>query len=308
MQRTPPLNLPPRPIMAVQTYKTLPDASKAGLPPKPVTPTSFSSTTFPYPRGILTPDPSPEAKAIYRCQKRKYSHSDDSINFPLQTTPTPKRTRYNDLNGHSYHSIDKGEVTGHATKTGPTSPNNAGTRNRTYDYHKAWNIRTMHKEIPYMSKQEQTLFDIRRLHNKLLGGATTITKKDQSFLGRQIGSNPANISGLMMKLIIKRVTNKTPDLSYAIMNWANMKGENQLLEDVLVDWLYNFDMEEAFHEGLMSVQEVSNLMDCQTVLECIRNKPTKKAREAKREYANTSVDAQYESDAGSLSMDLSDAD
>ncbi|KAI0971108.1 hypothetical protein F4678DRAFT_461652 [Xylaria arbuscula] len=315
MQRTPPPRLPPRPMLAVSIYKTLPDASKADLPPKPVTtPTSSSPTMFRFPRTALTPETSPEAQKRFCGQKRKYPYSDDNNHYPvlLPTTSTPKRSRYTYKyhDGRSYDGIGDRKEAERFTDIQQAIPTNTGPYNPIYNYHQTSSVKPTHQGVQYARKQDPTLLEVQLIHNKLLGGATSLTKKDQSFLQHQMNNNPVKIPALMVRLIIKQVTNKTSGLSYGIMHWANRKNEPGLLEEVLTDWLYNFDVDEAFDEGLMSIQEAANLMDCQIVLECIRRDRMERARDEKTECECVYPDADtpYDSDARSQSMDLSDTD
>ncbi|KAI0816506.1 hypothetical protein GGR55DRAFT_697362 [Xylaria sp. FL0064] len=314
MQRTPPPTLPRRPVPVGKTYKTLPDASKAALPPKPlITPMSLSPSQLPRQRATLTPDNSPQSKPIYSGQKRKYSDFNGYVVFPFQTSPTPKRSRHTYEHNHSRMYDGAGEFEGakRVAKTLGESPDITSVRSiRTYNVHKGANTKTVHQKIQCTRKQDPAVLDIQLIHNKLLGGATTLTKTDQRYLQHQMSNNPTIVPPLMINLVIMRVSNKTPDLSYGMMHWANVRKQPQILESVLADWLYNFDVQEAFDEGLMSVQQVANLMDCQIVLECVRSDRIKQEQETKIERAdiNIDVDAGYESDARSLSMDLSDAD
>ncbi|KAI1273616.1 hypothetical protein F5Y07DRAFT_411212 [Xylaria sp. FL0933] len=328
MQRTPPPTLPRRPVPAGKPYKTLPDASKAALPPKPlITPMSLSPSQLPRQRAMLTPDPSPQSKPIYSGQKRRYSHFNDYVVFPLQTSPTPKRSRHAYEHNHTRMYDGAGEFEGakHIGKTLAKSPDITSAHSKgTYNNYemrntmqinektsgKGANIKTVHQKGPCTRKQDPAVLDVQLIHNKLLGGATTLTKTDQGYLQHQMSSNPTIVPPLMVNLVITRVTNKTPDLSYGIMQWANVRKQPQILESVLTDWLYNFDVQEAFNEPLMSVQQVANLMDCQIVLECVRSDRIKQEKKTKIERAdiNIDVDAGYESDARSLSMDLSDTD
>ncbi|KAI0431406.1 hypothetical protein F5Y09DRAFT_340675 [Xylaria sp. FL1042] len=314
MQRTPPPTLPRRPTPAGVTYKTLPDASKAALPPKPpIAPINFSPSKFPIQRVALTPHNSPEHNPIHYGQKRKFSHFNDYVAIPLQTSPTPKRTKYTYKHddSHKYDGAGEFERKQHVTKTLTKSPNvTSANNNNAYNARQSPNIKSTHQKVQNTRKKNPAILNIQLIHDKLLGGATTLTKKDQGYLQYQMSNNSTLIPPLMVELVIKRVTNKTPDLSYGMMYWANQRKQPHLLESVLMDWLYNFDVNEAFDEGLMSVQQVANLMDCQITLECIRDDRIKQAQETKIQRANinTDIDAQYESDARSLSMDLSDSD
>ncbi|KAI0532923.1 hypothetical protein GGR58DRAFT_522253 [Xylaria digitata] len=313
MQRTPPPNLPPRPSLAI--YKTLPDASKADLPPKPpTTPTSLNPTTFHFPSAALTPSPSPSPNRTSYGQKRTWSLSTDSVVVPLQITPTPVRTRNVHSNSGIYYNVGEFKAAGRAVKASrmnhgsfsSTSRNTKNNSNSVHNNHRYPNGRNTHQGLGKMCKLEAIKLELRLIHNKLLGGATTLAARDQDFLRRQMDDNPTSIPTLMMKLLINQVLNKTYDLLYGMMHWAHRRCENHLLEDLLTDRLHNFDVKEAFIEGLMSVHEVSDLMDCQIVLQCVRNE---RAEHARKEQAKCDVGAyQYESDTGSLDMDLSDDD
>ncbi|TGJ80789.1 hypothetical protein E0Z10_g7971 [Xylaria hypoxylon] len=317
MQSTPPPNLPPPmlPPRPLPIYKTLPDASKASLPPKPlITPLGLSPTNFHFPRATLplspsvslSPSPTPTPMQPNWGQKRKWLYSTDSVPVPLQTNPTPRSTGDVQFGGRKHDGAGECEAAERAVKARRMNPSSSNSSHKT---NQSPNGRNMYQEPKKISRLEALQIELHLIHNKLLGGATTLTARDQNFLKRQVDDNPAGISALMMNLIIKQVTNKTHNLSYGIMHWAHLRREPQLLEDLLMDRLYNFDVKEAFYEGLMSVREVSDLMDCQTVLQCVRNERTQQARREKVKYADIDVDEdQCESDTGSLDMDLSDDD
>ncbi|KAI0526216.1 hypothetical protein F5B22DRAFT_641364 [Xylaria bambusicola] len=307
MQRTPPLNLPSRPSLAVNVYTTLPDASKAGLPPKPpITPNSPTSTKFSIPRLVLTPSPSPESKSkkTHRGQKRTYSYSSDAIIVPLPATPIPDRARNSYLNGHKYDETNRHEHMEYPVKVRRTSLTATSVHTNNSNHRHQPGVKPIHHEARYISKLEEEQLKLRLIHNKLLGGATTLTVREQDYLRRQMNSDTMRISPLVMHLIIQQVANKTHELSNEIMNWSQKRHESQLLEDVLTDRLYNFDVEAAFDEGLMSPREVSDLVDCQIMLEYIR---MGQPQEIKAECDDIRTDSdEDESDTGSQEMDFSD--
>ncbi|KAF2963395.1 hypothetical protein GQX73_g10179 [Xylaria multiplex] len=313
MQRTPPPNLPPRPSLAI--YKTLPDASKADLPPKPpTTPTSLSPTTLHFPQAALTPSPSPKRTSYG--QNRTWPRPIGSVVVSLQITPTLVRTKNVHSNGGISHSVGEFKAAGRIVKASrmnhgsfaSTSRSNSNNNisNGIHHNHLYPNGRNMHQGLKKMNKLEALQIELQLIHNKLLGGATALTAREQDFLRRQMDDNPTRIPTLMMKLLINQVLNKTYDLLYGMMHWADRRCEHHLLEDLLMDRLYNFDVEETFIEGLMSIREVSDLMDCQIVLQCVRNE---RAEDVLKEQAKCDVgEDQYGSDTGSLDMDLSDDD
>ncbi|KAI1364169.1 hypothetical protein F5Y08DRAFT_339948 [Xylaria arbuscula] len=310
MQRTPPPKLPSRPSLTVNVYTTLPDATKADLPPKPpTTPTTPTPTQLRNPRGILTPSPSPESrsKKSRRGQKRAYAYSTDAIVVPLQTISTlaPERAGQTPLNNHKYDGAGDYRPTEHpAKKMCPQSFNAVSVSQANGNANEAVAGKTTQREVRYVSKLDETQLELQIIHNKLLGGATTLTAQDQYFLRRQINNKHTKISPLMVHLLIDQVTNKTHELSYAIMDWAHKRHETQLLENILVDRLYNFDVEASFEQGLMSIREVSNLMDCQIVLECVRMGRVPKAKTTRIDLSTDSD--MNEGDTGSEDMDLSD--
>ncbi|KAK5627868.1 hypothetical protein RRF57_003583 [Xylaria bambusicola] len=307
MQRMPTPKLPSRPPLTVNVYTTLPDASKAGLPPKPpVTPTRPVSTKFRIPRTVLTLSPESESKSkkTHRGQKRTYPYPSDAIIVPLQTTSTPDRVRNSYLNGHKYDAISQYEPMEYPVKVRRTSLTAASVHGNTPSHHLQPAVKPIHQDTKYMSKLEEEQLELRLIHNKLLGGATTLTARDQDYLRRQMNSDTTRISPLVVHLIIQQVANKTHELSNEIMEWSQKRHEKQLLKDTLTDRLYNFDVEAAFDEGLMSLREVSSLMDCQIMLECAR---MGQAHDIKAEYGDLCADLNSDdSDTGSQEMDFSD--
>ena len=308
MQRTPPPKLPSRPSLTVSVYTTLPDASKADLPPKPpTTPTTPTFSQLRNPRGVLTPSPSPEprSKKAHRGQKRTYPYSSDAIVVPLQTTQTLKRPRDVPINSHKYD--DAGEyksIERPAKRVCPPSFPTTGVYGTMITQDEPMDGKINHQAFEYTSKPDEAQLELRLIHNKLLGGATALTAQVHYYLRRRMTTNVMKLSPLLVHLIIEQVVNKTHELSYAIMDWAHKRHEKQLLEDVLTDRLYKFDVEAAFNEGLMSIREVSNLMDCQIVLECVRMEQVRGAKAVPADVGTYS-DAN-ESDTGSEEMDMSD--
>ncbi|KAI1743457.1 hypothetical protein F4680DRAFT_444742 [Xylaria scruposa] len=289
-----PLKLPPRPSLTVGIYKTLPDASNADLPPKPPitpnTPNSLSPPRFRFPRAALTP--SPNKTSHYR--KRKYSPT-DSIVVPLQHDETAERAA----------KVRRTTLRG-VTVNDHKESNNDVTSNRQLPS----SGKTIHWQPPGMTELMRPRIKLQLIHDTLLGGAKTITARDQEFLADQLHKDPACVSALMMWLVAKQVTNKTYNLSYEILHWAHNHNELELMEYILTDRLYAFDMEEAFEQGLMGTQEVVDLMDYQELLSRIREKRLEAQKKLTGPSAtSTSFDADHsESDTGSADMDLSGED
>ncbi|RWA11812.1 hypothetical protein EKO27_g3320 [Xylaria grammica] len=306
MKHRQPPKLPPRPPSAIRIYKTLPDASKADLPPKPVTtPTSSSPIKFHFQQALI-PTPSPSPNRLSCGQKRPWSRSTDNVPVPLPNTPTPIRIKDMHFGSRTYHSICNYKVAGRAVKTRRIHPGgNSGSS--AYNNYQYPNDTKMLQPPKKMSDAEAIKVKIQLIHNKLLGGASVLTARDQAFLQNQMDKNPASIPALMMKLIIRRVPKKPHNLSYGIMRWAHRRSEGQLLEDLLTDRLYNFDVKEALDEGLMSVHEMSDLIDCQLVLQCVQIERAEQVQGRKSNYKDTGDD-QYESDSGSVDMEMSEDD
>ncbi|KAI1752908.1 hypothetical protein F4782DRAFT_546202 [Xylaria castorea] len=318
MQRTPPPQLPPRPPLTVGIYKTLPDASNADLPPKPaITPTSLSPTSFQFPQVAVT---SSSNKPLHG-RKRKYSHSNDSIVVPLQYYPAQ-----DGINNATYHSaghegVGEGETAERAVKVRRKSSNSTivdrhknSNDDATCEYHQPSLGMVMHQQFPDMTRSETPRVKLQLIHDMLLGGAETLTTRDQDYLVNRLHENLACISAMMMWLVAKQVTNKTYNLSYGIIHWAHNNSKLELMEYMLTDRLYAFDIEGAFDEGLMGIKEVMDLMDCQLVLRCVRMERKKRPegahkKSAERPETSSGLDADHcESDTGSADMDLSEED
>ncbi|KAI0099623.1 hypothetical protein GGR51DRAFT_576220 [Nemania sp. FL0031] len=272
MFHTPPPQTVPQSPLAVKTYKTLPDASKAGLPPKPlVTPTKSSTSQFHSPGTPAMPSP----KRTPRSQKRTFSSSIQSVMVPWRTYPIiiGKGIKSTTTSGVSHNIIDKGNAKVEVEVESADRP--AKIRRMSPRGNRSDDTNEVHQQpsgnsIPQTTESDAVRIEVQLIQNKLLGGATALSEGDQDYLRHQIDQESPYISPQVMRLLAMRVTNRNSSLSYNIMFWAHKKGEMKLLEYTLVDLLYFFDMNEAFDQGLMSVSEVSNLMDCQTVLHAIR--------------------------------------
>ncbi|KAI0455560.1 hypothetical protein F5B21DRAFT_523308 [Xylaria acuta] len=321
MQCTPPPRLPSRPPLTVGIYKTLPDASNAGLPPKPpITPTSLSPTGLQFPRATLTPSPN---TASYG-RKRTYSCSNGSVVVPLQHYPAQDCTKNAPYYGDSCNGGGEGKTAERAIKVRRTTLNNTIVDSRntsnndtTGNYHQPSPGAIVRQHPPNMNRSEIARTKLQLIHDTLLRGGKTIATRDQDYLADQLHENIACISAPMMWLVAKQVTNKTYNLSYGIIHWAHNNGKLELMEYMLTNRLYTFDVEEAFDEGLMGTKEVVDLMDCQTVLRCVRmelkerKERMERAQKETAEHPNTnaSFDAGHgESDTGSADMDLSEED
>ncbi|KAI3336952.1 hypothetical protein HD806DRAFT_542709 [Xylariaceae sp. AK1471] len=336
MDCTPPRKLPTRPPpLAITPYKALPNPSKATLPPKPpVTPTSMSPAKFHSPMvSLATPPNTPQINSNGR--PRKYSRANDGFRIPVQqTTPTKikKTTKAKQMPVAGWKNnvvVKQGEIAAVPAKFHMNSINtnyNNGNYNNnhynnnnsnykyTYNHNSGYTHNNMHMDNKNMtqppiniSKEEATRTGLQGIHNKLLGGATTLTAGEQGFLRQQMNVNCTYLSPMMMRLAVEQVTNKSPDLSYAIAHWAHRKGDLRLVEDALTDRLFNFSIQSAFDEGLMSITEVSALMDCQMVLHHVRKERSEKQMKEK-EVAERRADAaadKADSDTDSVDMDLS---
>ncbi|KAI0187744.1 hypothetical protein EV127DRAFT_498695 [Xylaria flabelliformis] len=294
-----PPKLPPRPSMTVSIYKTLPDASNADLPPKPpITPNSLGPSRFQFPQAALTPSPN---KTTHH-RKRKYSPPSDSIVVPLQYDETAERAA-------KFHrtTLNRTTVNTHEDS------NNYVTSNKRAPS----SSRFMHRQPQDITRPKTPQIRLQLIHDTLLGGAKSITTTDQEFLAEQLYNNPACISALMVWLVAEQVTKKTYNLSHGILHWARGNSEIELVEYILTDLLYAFDVEEAFEQGLMGIMEVTDLIEHQILLHNIqmerekREKRLEKAQKKLAEHSTTSAsfDADHcESDTGSTDMDLSEED
>ncbi|KAJ2974275.1 hypothetical protein NUW58_g8710 [Xylaria curta] len=326
MQRTPSCQLPSRPSLTVNTYKFLPDASKADLPPKPlITPTSLSPTQSLFPSAAIAPSPNKTPRG----KKRTYSHYTDKFAVPLQTTLTRSNHTGVTYDGNKYHGIGDA-VAEHVTKVRRVIPDNNDSSNNSHHitnstiHHGIKNTaqnnsnskdnylggNMMHRRPPILAKPKTARTKSQLIHDMLLGGARTLSAGDQEYLANQIKHNLTTVSPLMIHLVATTVTNKAHNLSYIITQWAHRNDELELVEYMLEDRLYNFDMEKAFDEGLMDISELSALIDFQTLLGCIRKDIEENARRRKaveHTTAKASVcEDHYESDTGSVDMDLSE--
>ncbi|KAI0545645.1 hypothetical protein F4679DRAFT_588250 [Xylaria curta] len=289
MQCTPsPPKLPPRPL-TVGIYKTLPDASNADLPPKPpITPNSLSPTSSHLSRAALTHS----SNKSPRCRKRKYLQPADSFVVPLQHDETAERAA-------KVHrtSLDRAIVHTH-------KDSNKNVTSSRHPHSWGW---TMHRRPPDMTGFKTPLVKLQLIHDNLIRGAKTITRRDQEFLAVQLHINPTCVSTLMMWRVAKQITNKTCDLSRGILYWASDHNELELMEYILTDRLHTFDLEEAFEQGLMGIQEATDLMEYQILLPGIQKRLKEKQKKlVEHSTTNASFDADhYESDVGSADMDLS---
>ncbi|KAI0862371.1 hypothetical protein F4860DRAFT_513080 [Xylaria cubensis] len=300
MQHKPsPPKLPPRPSMTISIYKTLPDASNADLPPKPpITSNSLSPSRFQFPQAALTPSPN---KTTHN-RKRKYSPPSDSIVVPLQYDETAERaTKF------------------HRTTLNRTTVNTHKDSNNkvTFTQRAPSSSRFMHRQPPDITRPKTPQIKLQLIHDKLLAGAKTITTRDQEFLAEQLHNNPTCVSALMVRLVAEQVTEKTYNLSRGMLLWARGNSELELVEYILTDLLYTYDVEEAFEQGLMGIREVTDLIEHQILLHDIqverekREKHLEKAQKKLAEHSTTSAsfDADHcASDIGSTDMDLSEED
>ncbi|KAI0199730.1 hypothetical protein F4808DRAFT_471363 [Astrocystis sublimbata] len=306
MQYTPPKvaqRLPPRPPPTATTrYKTFPDASHAELRPKPpVTPTKSR-----YPQRHLALSPS--LKTTYFGRKRTYSQSTNSGKSPMLrpgahdsangvTTERAARVRRLNLSD----AISDSSFNGDFRNTRDTHQHSPGT--------------TLQKQPLIMAKPETVRTKMREIHDMLLGGGKALEQCQQEYLVKQLRENPEDNFNTIIWLVAKQVPNMIHDLFLEINNWATSHGEVDIIECLLVNRLYAFDMEKAIDQNLMPVAELDELMDFQTDLghvrvkledirEKVRNKTAQNLHATKKQ-----VDVNHcESDTGSADMDLSDRD
>ncbi|KAI1164097.1 hypothetical protein F5B18DRAFT_671578 [Nemania serpens] len=303
MQRTPPLNSSSLPSLTIKIYKTLPDASKADLPPKPpvapITPTSPSPSSF-HPPGVLLTSTS---NTTTQSRKRTYSNFSNSTFVPLQPPPFTDSVSNAPSKKVKYNGMQQG---GLASKTCWVNP--ASSNNKTNNHKQRVGSGNVHyQRPPRVTKAQAVRVGLQLIHNKLLVGATTLTKKDQHYLAHQIDENPLSIPGMMMKLIAMQVTNKTHDLAGRMMSWATRNQEPELLEKQIVDLLYHFDADEALDEGLMDIKQVDDLMDIQTMLATVRSKFDSNAQTEKNAHSGDVDGNKCESDSGSTDMELEES-
>ncbi|KAJ8107377.1 hypothetical protein ONZ43_g6750 [Nemania bipapillata] len=123
--------------------------------------------------------------------------------------------------------------------------------------------------------------ELQHVYDKLLGGATTLSKREQEYILRYVEEHPEHVSPLMMSLIVSRVTNKTHSLSYRMMLWSYRYNQHEILENILTTTQFRFDVNEAHKQNLTSVQDVSDLMNCQKVSHQIRNRRKDDGQEKK---------------------------
>ncbi|KAI0444642.1 hypothetical protein F4803DRAFT_548886 [Xylaria telfairii] len=310
----PPPKLPSRPPpLTINIYKTLPDASNADLPPRPLlTPTSLSPTGYQFPQIPPSPSKTP------RGRKRTYSRSNDSVVVPLQHHLSPTKTK-NAPHAAKEDGVVEVETAERAVKVRRTAPDSTVVDSRNVNN----NATTVNRNHPSknMTRLEMAQLKLQLIHDMLLRGTRTLTERVQGYLAELLHDNLACISVLTVWLVAKQVTNKTYNISWAIMHWGHKNGKLELMEYMLKERLYDFDMEQAFDEGLMTVKEVNDLMDCQSVL-CRVLKELKKIKERKErkeleeaaekemtEQPKTDASVDHcTSDAGSADMDLSEGD
>lgn len=135
-----------------------------------------------------------------------------------------------------------------------------------------------------------------------------LTRQDQYYLFRRWKENPSSVPDLMMKLIAEDVTNKTHDLTAIAVIWGIRHNKPKLVASTIENLLYNFDVEEAFKEGLMDVSELEDLMDYQNGLAAVYSTFFNDVGKEKKDAHNSKVDGDNrESDAGSTDMELGES-
>ncbi|KAI2630587.1 hypothetical protein GGS21DRAFT_209238 [Xylaria nigripes] len=160
---------------------------------------------------------------------------------------------------------------------------------------------------PSESAAQLTQRELDKLHQQLVNGKTRLTPWDQKYIVSHLESNIVSISSYMMSLVVTQITNKTGYLSRAITRWALRKQHDELLKEAATNELFNFDAEEAFKEGLMSVEEVSELMDfLDLVLSGSSKGPAEQGQRPESARANTDSD-QRDSYSTSTTTDLANS-
>ncbi|KAI1169546.1 hypothetical protein F4777DRAFT_584807 [Nemania sp. FL0916] len=295
-------------------YKILPDASRANLPPRPVNrpprhttpPPTPGPSVFRSPGVFLTPSPTPSPKKISHDQKatlgqkRKYSQANDSVvaqfksPFLPQKPKAPARYQNNRCDG-------PGEMSSTERPAKIQRTDNNSTIDRKAKHQQPPDGTTIPQEHPIIPQARPTVPQahptisqehlsvlakidtdkavFRLIQDKLLAGATTLTARNQETLRRHVEEDLPHVSPLILGLIGNRVMNKTHKLSYAIVRWAQRNGRADLLENMLIHLLYDLDPLDLFNERLMDMDEMLDLMDCQDLLNKIRDKRTASAED-----------------------------
>lgn len=237
MQCTPP-KLPPQPRpklpsrpppLTINIYKTLPDASNADLPPRPlITPTSLSPTSYQFPQIPPSPSKTP------RGRKRTYSRSNDSVVVPLQHHPSPTKTK-NVPYAAKKDGVVEVETAERAVKVRRIAPESTVVDSRNVNNKETTG--NHNRPSQNMTRLEMARLKLQLIHDMLLGGARTLTERVQDYLADLLHDNLTCISALTVWLVAKRVTNKTYNISYAIIHWGHRNGELELMEYMLKERL-----------------------------------------------------------------------
>ncbi|KAI1828215.1 hypothetical protein F4861DRAFT_171596 [Xylaria intraflava] len=139
------------------------------------------------------------------------------------------------------------------------SANNNSSRNNDNSKHSGPN------KAPQAPQKQSSDALIRRelctIRKKVVAGKTTLTAWDQKYVTCYLKKDLDGVTSWMIGPISKKITNKADYLTQEIARWAQRNGHSDLLEGAIAEALFNFDVEAAFDEALMSISEVSELMD-----------------------------------------------
>ncbi|GAP91067.1 hypothetical protein SAMD00023353_1502020 [Rosellinia necatrix] len=112
---------------------------------------------------------------------------------------------------------------------------------------------------------------LRITHDRLLKGLETLDADEQKYLSFHLDRNPGCFEAQTVALLTARVGNLSELMISRIMSWGWANGDAAMLEYLLKDRLYNFNIEEAFDQVLMGHDELLDLMCCQDRLAAIQN-------------------------------------
>ncbi|KAI8625661.1 hypothetical protein F5Y19DRAFT_262579 [Xylariaceae sp. FL1651] len=269
------LNQPPPRRHTAGRYRTLHDASRANLPPRPPTTPNWllpRTTAYMIPPNQIAQHPPPK----YRRGRNSARHP---VYTPVQLTLSKDLSTFSGRNSYNEEKI------GTKRARAPEAQSSTSSMAQALD------------DIVYRAH-----IGVQRLYGKLLAGATTLTAQEQQDLYEYIDFNSPRLPKVM-ELVVQQVPKKTKSLSAKVMLWAQKNGEFKLLEDETANRLFIFDLEEAIEEPLMSSDEVSELMECLFVREWVVDY---RSNEMQGIIMGVDANAVDESDNDSMDMDLSD--
>ncbi|KAI0405670.1 hypothetical protein F4802DRAFT_596939 [Xylaria palmicola] len=274
MQHSPPPKPPSWPFLTVQTNKRLPDASNPSfLDWRPITPISGSPTKSRFSEIEST-------HLIPKSQKHIFAGIDDSASVGLVTTPIESDNNNAPLSDNRNYDSSVAEETGHIVNPGQIDLDYDSDGDDTYNINAFIDIRATNRLPLTTTKFYMTATSPELILGKLLEGAKTLTQRDQQYILRTLKESPQTIPVTLLRLAAKNVVNNKPTLLGAIMNRAQRIKDLEL-EKLLADKANNFDMESAFNEGLMGLDQLDALMDYQIELDRVRKKLAELAPRAK---------------------------